>query len=180
MSKQTTLFQTWGYEGNIPTSQLNQSVGSSVPSSSQKNKGKSRRSIEEEFLQDDDDEDALLIQAMEASMATYEKEKYQSGSPTYKPKPINDPVDFEELPEIPQTQATGDTLYSYHVLVGCDLIDLTFQNNCRDLTWMLEERGSTQPIIQLGNISSTSSRAVYLKTRWFLCQLVLEKLSLLL
>ena len=46
-------------------------------------------------------------------MATYEKEKYQTGSPTYKPKPINDPVDFEELPEIPQTQATGDALYSY-------------------------------------------------------------------
>ena len=117
MSKQTTLFQTWGYEGNIPTSQLNQSVGSSVPSTSQKNKGKSRRSIEEEFLQDDDDEDALLIQAMEASMASYEKEKGQTGSPTCKPRTINDPVDFEELPEIPQTQATGDTSYSYHVLV---------------------------------------------------------------
>ena len=115
MSKQTTLFQTWGYEGNIPTSQLNQSVGSSVPSTSQKNKGKSRRSIEEDFLQDDDDEDALLIQAMEASMASYEKEKCQTGGPTCNPLTINDPVDFEELPEIPQTQATGNTSYSYHI-----------------------------------------------------------------
>ena len=56
-------------------------------------------------------------------MASYEKEKGQTGSPTCKPRTINDPVDFEELPEIPQTQATGNTSYSYHVLVRYNLID---------------------------------------------------------
>ena len=77
--KQTTLFQTWGYEGN--PSQLSQTQKKTVR----------KQSIEEAFQADDLD-DELFAQFDEAP---------QNGS---KLIDKTDPVDFEELPDVPQTQ----------------------------------------------------------------------------
>ena len=75
--KQTTLFQTWGYEGNSYLSQ----------SSSQAKKSPAERA----FLQNDNDEDdRLLAEALEKSLHEASK----------------DPVDFEYCPPVPNTQAT--------------------------------------------------------------------------
>lgn len=78
LSKQTTLLQTWGYEGNASP----RPSQSSSSSSSQRPK---RPSIEEAF-QNDDEEDALLLQAMEQA-----------------DRSESDPVNFEDLPSIPQS-----------------------------------------------------------------------------
>ena len=70
--KQTTLLQTWGYEGNSQFSQ------------------KTKTSIEDAFKNDDFD-DALLANAEEEIKVSHE-----------------DPVDFEDLPPIPDTQPRED------------------------------------------------------------------------
>ena len=75
MSKQTTLFQTWGYEGNIPSGQNISSQNVRNPEVSQ--------------FQNDENDDAFLIQAME-------EEENMVGHD-------DDPKDFEDLPPIPQT-----------------------------------------------------------------------------
>lgn len=81
--KQTTLLQTWGYEGN--PSQFSQSQKEKSPKNVPK-----KSTIEEEFQ--NDDFDALFAQ-MDADPP---------------PDPIQrsalDPVDFEELPPVPETQ----------------------------------------------------------------------------
>ena len=78
-SKQTTLFQTWGYEGNSYLSQ---------PKSSQPPK---KSPAETAFLQvQNDEDDALLAEALEKSLHEASR----------------DPMNFEELPVIPNTQAT--------------------------------------------------------------------------
>ena len=80
MSKQTTLFQCFGYEGNISQSQQNQP---STPSASSQRQKPKKKTIEEEFLLGDND-DALLIQAMEASMASYEEQQKQTKRSLFK------------------------------------------------------------------------------------------------
>ena len=80
MSKQTTLFQCFGYEGNISQSQQNQP---STPSTSSQRPKPKKKTIEEEFLLGDND-DALLIQAMEASMASYEEQQKQTKRSLFK------------------------------------------------------------------------------------------------
>ncbi len=79
--KQTTLFQTWGYEGNSPCA------------SSQRSQNSVPKKVEDAFANDDFDE-ALLAQIDESEI------KANSSSTTR-----NDPSNFEELPPVPQTQA---------------------------------------------------------------------------
>ena len=78
-TKQTTLFQTWGYEGNSYLSQ----------NSSQKPSQSKKSPAERAFLQNAiDEDDALLAEALEKSLHEASK----------------DPMGFEELPPIPNTQ----------------------------------------------------------------------------
>ena len=80
-SKQTTLFQTWGYEGNSYLSQ---------PKSSSSQQPK-KSPAETAFLQvQNDEDDALLAEALEKSLHEASR----------------DPVNFEDLPPIPNTQAS--------------------------------------------------------------------------
>ena len=106
--KQTTLFQTWGYEGNeefLPSSQqpsqpARQSTSDNQKSKTKKTQGQEQVSTSEKKkeevpdfkIEDDDDifghddeEDELLAKAMEESLAQYNKEK-QTSSTKSEPK----------------------------------------------------------------------------------------------